>query len=323
MLRTSEEKFRALVEHSLDGILITDFTGNLLFANRTAGRIAEVEDYEAIAGKRNVLEFVAPASQADVIGDLNKVAQGIDTYHVQYKLITDAKREIWAECIGKKIQFGDSMAMLVSLRDITEYKRAEETMKQSEEWFRTILGSMQSGMIIIDAQTHRILDLNPKALEMIGELKESVVGSICHRFVCPAESGKCPVMDLGQTIDSSERVLLTPRGEEIPILKSVIKTTLGGREVLVESFVDITERKNVEEALRRANRQLSLLTDITRHDLLNKITVIFGNLDIAEDTCTDPAMTWYFRKMEAATRAIQSQIEFTRIYQDLPGSWYP
>jgi PAS domain S-box-containing protein len=89
---------------------------------------------------------------------------------------------------------------------------------------------------------------------MIGGSNESVLGSVCHRFICPAELGKCPVTDLGQTVDSSERVLLTKGGERIPILKSVVRTTLGGKEVLIESFIDITERKRAEEELLE-NRQ--------------------------------------------------------------------
>ena len=127
--------------------------------------------------------------------------------------------------------------VLSSVADITEGKKAEEALRESEERFRTILNSMQSGIVIIDSHTHRILDVNPKALEMIGEMKRSVVGAVCHNFICPAESGKCPVMDLGQAIDSSERILLTSRGQKIPILKSVIKTMLGGREGIGRIFL--------------------------------------------------------------------------------------
>jgi PAS domain S-box-containing protein len=98
---------------------------------------------------------------------------------------------------------------------------------------------------------------------MIGGGTEVVVGSVCHRFICPAESGRCPVMDLGQTVDSSERVLLTLRGEKIPILKSVIATTLGGKKVLIESFIDITERKQAEEKLKSREELFKSLIETT------------------------------------------------------------
>jgi signal transduction histidine kinase len=89
----------------------------------------------------------------------------------------------------------------------------------------------------------------------------------------------------------------------------------------VVSFVgishDISERRRAEDAIRLANRQLSLLNSITRHDILNKITIILGYLDLAESTSPNPDLAGYLENMESATRAIHSQIEFTRVYQDL------
>jgi hypothetical protein len=70
-------------------------------------------------------------------------------------------------------------------------------------------------------------------------------------------------------------------------------------------------------ALPISNRQLNLLARITRHDILNNVTVILGYIGIAKDQCTLETATDYFGKIEYATRAIRSQIEFTRIYQDL------
>jgi PAS domain S-box-containing protein len=60
--------------------------------------------------------------------DFARVAQGIDPYLVSYELITDKNREIWVECIGKKIPFGNSPAILVSMRDITDRKRIEDEL---------------------------------------------------------------------------------------------------------------------------------------------------------------------------------------------------
>ena len=142
------------------------------------------------------------------------------------------------------------------------YKHAlDRKLKESEERFRTIIHSMQFGIVIIDAQTHTILDANKKALEIIGGTSDIVSGSVCHRFLCPAELGMCPVTDLKQTVDSSDRVLLTLQGKKIPIIKSVISTTLEGKEVLIESFVDIAERKQMEEILRESEERFRSLFD--------------------------------------------------------------
>jgi signal transduction histidine kinase len=59
------------------------------------------------------------------------------------------------------------------------------------------------------------------------------------------------------------------------------------------------------------------MNSITRHDILNKVTILLGALEIAEMECNDPAILYYFNVLNEATKAIQKQIEFTRLYQDL------
>jgi PAS domain S-box-containing protein len=88
-------------------------------------------------------------------------------------------------------------------------------------------------------------------------------GRICHRFVCPAMEGKCPVIDLNQSIDRSERMLLTCGGEAVPILKTVVSVTIRSRPYLLESFIDITDRKRAEECLRESKEKFRILVETT------------------------------------------------------------
>jgi PAS domain S-box-containing protein len=148
--------------------------------------------------------------------------------------------------------------------DITSSKQAELALRDSEERLRTILNSMPSAVIIIDAETHNIIDANVAALALAGAEREQVVGSVCHRFICPAEQGRCPITDLGQTVDNSERVLLNAQGEHVPVLKTVISVTLDDRPCLIESFVDISSRKQAEEALGRRAMQLQAVAEVAR-----------------------------------------------------------
>lgn len=119
----------------------------------------------------------------------------------------------------------------------------------------TLFSMVQAGILVIDAEAHTIVDVNPWALKMIGAEREEVIGSVCHQFVCPAELGKCPVTDLCNRIDNSERILLTSDGREVPILKTVSTLELEGKEYLIESFLDISEqlqtRKELEESEER------------------------------------------------------------------------
>ena len=132
----------------------------------------------------------------------------------------------------------------------------DEARQESEERLRIIFHSVRAGILIIDAKSHIISDANPVAVEMIGAPKDQIVGALCHKYVCPAEKGKCPVTDLGQRVANAEKVLLRVDGKRVPIIKIVDTVSIDGRDHLVESFVDITERKRAEEALEKS---LSLL----------------------------------------------------------------
>jgi PAS domain S-box-containing protein len=134
-------------------------------------------------------------------------------------------------------------------RDVTEQKKAERALRESEAKLQAIFEGVEVGIFLIDPQTHRIVEANPPALKLVGLEREALVGNLCHRFVCPADCGRCPVTDLGQEVDNSERVLLTATGERRPIIKTVKSVLIAGQPLLLESFVDISARKRAELAL--------------------------------------------------------------------------
>ena len=132
----------------------------------------------------------------------------------------------------------------------------------SEQRLSTILDKINTGIVIVDAHTHELLDVNPRALELLGAAsREAVVGSVCHRHICPAEVGQCPVTDLHQQVDHAERAVVRVDGETVPVIKSVAPAVLGGRDVLIESFLDLTERKRLEAELQAANDRLNAMLE--------------------------------------------------------------
>jgi PAS domain S-box-containing protein len=95
--------------------------------------------------------------------------------------------------------------------------------------------------------------------------------------------------------------------------------------VIICTVVDITDQKQAQEALFQANKKLNLLNNVTRHDILNQLTVLIGYLELSRDDASDPQLLTYISKEEQAAEAIKKQILFTRDYQNIgvhsPG-WY-
>jgi len=136
-----------------------------------------------------------------------------------------------------------AVVMILSVRIATQ----EKDIRLAEEKFHSIWEHIQAGIIVVDAKTHEIISANPEAERLTGYAEKEMIGRSCHMFVCPAENGKCPISDLGMTIDRSERQVLTRNGEAVSVLKTVTATTIGGRNVLIENFVPILAVKNPEK----------------------------------------------------------------------------
>ena len=182
--------------------------------------------------------------------------------------------------------------------EIAERKKAEEEVTESEARLKNILDSIQTGIVIIDEETRQIVDANPAALKMMETSKEQVIGNRCHKFMCDADDHQCPVCDLGQHVDNSQRELLAIEGKRVPILKTVISVNLDGRRHLLESFINMTELKKAEEEkgkledhLKRAEKMeaIGTLAGGVAHDLNNILSGIVSYpelllLDLPEES---------------------------------------
>ena len=80
---------------------------------------------------------------------------------------------------------------------------------------------------------------------------------------------------------------------------------------------DITENKRTEDALALACQKLNLLSSITRHDILNQLTVLSGYLALSEELASDEKLLGFIKKETNATERINQQITFTKHYQDI------
>ena len=165
-----------------------------------------------------------------------------------------------------------------------------DALRESKERMETLLNSLPSGIIVVDSETHKIVDANPQAILMIGALIEQVEGSQYNKFFYPPEKETCPVTDLERTVDNAEHILITANGESLPIHKTEISVTLDGRKHFIVNFVDISESKRAErERIQREKLQSVIeIAGAICHEMNQPMQAILGRselllMDISED----------------------------------------
>jgi len=87
---------------------------------------------------------------------------------------------------------------------------------------------------------------------------------------------------------------------------------IDGREIHIKVALDITEQKEMEEALRIANDKLNLAVSVTRHDILNQLTVVCGYLDLIKASIEGDTNSVYMTKIEDAVESIENHLHFTK-----------
>jgi signal transduction histidine kinase len=110
------------------------------------------------------------------------------------------------------------------------------------------------GIAIIGRDDREVRWVNRAAAELAGhDNTESITRNSCAQL-CPAGTGECPILDHGMTVDKAERSLLRRDGSQLPVLKSVFEIEFDGERVLLETFVDIRDRKRLETELSHARK---------------------------------------------------------------------
>jgi PAS domain S-box-containing protein len=245
--------FKASVDHANDEIFWFDFEANILYANDSASRITGYSREELLAMKVYELNpVVNPDMWAGFMATLRK--DGGLRFETRHRRKNGEIMDV--EIVANYVTKDKSEYSIAFVRDITERKHAEKELAESKEYLARIFSSIKSGIMVIDAETHTIVNVNTAAAEMIGLDETEIIDKVCHQYICPTLCGKCPITDLHLTVDNAERMLITADGRQLPIIKDVVPVTLHGRECLVETFIDNTGRKHAEEALIQKKDEL-------------------------------------------------------------------
>ena len=212
----------------------------------------------------------------------------------------------------------------VAISDITDIRQAEEALRESEERYRLLLQNAHD-MIFVHEITGegpgKFLEVNDKICITLGYTREELLAMNVSDIDVPEQNERIPAIQKDLFTNQHitfETEHFTKDGQRVPVEVSANLFDLHGKQTVLAIVRDITERKRAEEALRQANKQLNLLSSITRHDILNQLMVLRGYLDLSHEMIDDPkTLIEYIKKEEKAATTIEHQIRFTKDFQDL------
>lgn len=147
--------------------------------------------------------------------------------------------------------------MLDLIRDYnTDIINKNKAIEKNNDFLETLLNSISAGIFIIDPKNRKITFANDMALQMTGYNRQEITDKICHKLVCPRQTGTCPILDLNQEFHVGKKFLMRKNDTLLPILKSVVFIEKEGQKLLLETFVDIKELDEAQDKLKRVNEEL-------------------------------------------------------------------
>ncbi|MFA5438375.1 ATP-binding protein [Dehalococcoides sp.] len=159
------------------------------------------------------------------------------------------------------------------------------------------IDALPVGIVVIDVLSRKIVNINKAAQKLIGAEASEIIGHSCHKFICPAAEGKCPILDMGQSVDNAERQLLTSSGKLITILKTANKVTINGQMFLYEVLQDVTDpvnlRKQLQIQVAERTKELAeinskLVREIKNHEKTElKLNELFTRYSMFFNNCND------------------------------------
>ena len=259
-LRESEERYRDLIEGSIQGVLI-HVDGKAVFANKAYANIFGYDDPEELLVQDSARDHIAPQHRERMRRYTEARLRGEEITAYEFEGIRKDGSRIWLENIGRAITWEGKPAIQRTVVDVTQRKLAEENLRAAEEQTRLILESAGEGIYGLDLDG-RTTFVNPAAAEMLGYTTEELVGKPMHALVhhsypdgtaYPREN--CPMYAAftdGKTHIVTDEVLWRKDGSSFPVEYTSTPTRKDGELVgAVIVFRDITERKQVEDELQR------------------------------------------------------------------------
>ena len=268
-LSTSEARFRALVEHAPEAIVVFDGdTGRFLFGNEHACRLygvpmeklaeltpADVSPEFQPGGRRS--SELAREKMAEALAGGMPVFEWIHQQQPDGRLIPTEVRLLRLPAEGQNL-------IRASIIDNTERKRAERALRESEAKFRALFEGSSQGVVLHDENGLR--EVNPAAVRIMRrQSPQEMLGKHPREMAPPFQPNGESSEEMARryieecmTSGSArfEWLARAADGQDIPLEVALTRIEWSGRQVIQAFITDITERKQAERALREANHEL-------------------------------------------------------------------
>ena len=258
VLRESEQTVRALLDSAAQAILAVDREGRIVLANRMAGEMFGYGKDELLG---QPLALLLPEDVAGMRRDGTSFPAEVSLSHVE-------------------TQQGSMSIAFVS--DITERERAERDLRLSEERFRRLFEADIIGIVISDGRD--IFESNDQFLRMLGYTREEFFARrMTWREITPpeimdvSERGARSILSTG-VCPAFEKEYIRKDGTRVPVLFTAVDLHRPGESSHLCFVVDLTERKNLENQFRQAQKleMIGQLAGGVAHDFNNLLTVVLG-----------------------------------------------
>jgi PAS domain S-box-containing protein len=264
-LRESEAKFRILAEQSPNMIFINR-RGQVIYANERCEQAMGYTKEEYYSEEFDFLTLIAPKDRYLVKENFASHSQGQEVEPYEYSLVTKEGQRIEAILSTKLIEYAGELAILGTVTDITERKRAEDELQRSQARFQDLYENAPNAYFSVGVAGH-IRQCNRRAAEMTGYTVEELTGMSVLDLYADAPDGRKKAAEALQRFQSGEAI----RDEELQMQRAdgttlwislTVNAIRDGQGEIIESrsvVADISKRKEIEQTLLQRAVELDAL----------------------------------------------------------------